>query len=141
MKRVICFRPNASDLISGVQFGLMDDGRRLSAPIDDETAELFLSIEGYVLHDVAEPAVKSKAQIAADLKKLADAAKKEADDEAAAEAAVKSEKSKAAAQAKAAAKAEAEAAAKAKAEEEKAQAVPEPVIVPVPVIAEEGEVF
>lgn len=137
MKRVICFRPNASDLISGVQFSLMDDGRRLSAPIDDDTAELFLSIEGYVLHDVAEPAVKSKAQIAADLKKLADAAKKEADDEAA----VKSEKSKAAAQAKAAAKAEAEAAAQAKAEAEKAQAVSEPVIVPVPVVAEEGEVF
>jgi FKBP-type peptidyl-prolyl cis-trans isomerase len=127
-------------MISGVAFSLMDDGRRLSAPIDDATAELFLSIEGYLLHDdVAEPAVKTKAQIAADLKKLADAAKKEADDEAAAEAAVKAEKSKAAAQAKAAAKAEAEAAAQAKAAAEKAQAVPEPVIVPV--AAEEGEVF
>ena len=47
MKRVICSRPNASDMISGVKFDLLEDGRRISVEIDDETAQMFLDVDGY----------------------------------------------------------------------------------------------
>lgn len=49
MARVICGLPNASDLISGVKFSKLDDGRKISEEIDDATATRFASIPGYEL--------------------------------------------------------------------------------------------
>jgi len=49
MAKVICTLPNASDLISGVKFVTHKLGM-ISEEIEDEVAEVFLSIKGYVLH-------------------------------------------------------------------------------------------
>lgn len=51
MPRVICDLPNASDLINGVKFELLEDGRRISEEIDEDTAENFASIPGYAFAD------------------------------------------------------------------------------------------
>ncbi|WP_438979606.1 hypothetical protein [Polynucleobacter sp.] len=147
MKRVLCTRPNASSLISGVLFSRQDDGSSLSELIDDETAEMFLSIDGYSLHEEVAAVVKSKAQIAEELQALADAAKKEAEEEAKAAGLV--EKPKAKASTKAAPKVVAPpvdvpAVVVAPVEpvapvEVKAQEAVAPVVVPP--VAEDGEVF
>lgn len=51
MPRVICSLPNAAGVISGVKFTALDDGRLISAEIDDALAERFTSIPGYELDD------------------------------------------------------------------------------------------
>ena len=79
MKRVICCRPNASTLISGVVFATTADGRHLSAEIDDATADMFLSIPGYVLDEGHEDEKKAKEQAALEAKAAADAKKAAAD--------------------------------------------------------------
>jgi hypothetical protein len=45
--KVICTRPNASTLISGVRFEACPSGGMISEEIDEETAAHFLSISGY----------------------------------------------------------------------------------------------
>jgi hypothetical protein len=48
--KVICTRPNASEEINGVKFEKHPDGiGMVSEPIDADTAQHFLSIEGYEL--------------------------------------------------------------------------------------------
>ena len=82
MKRVICGRPNASTLISGVRFSPMGDGRYISDEIDDATADMFLDVSGYSLAEEQEADKKKKEQaaldaaLAAEAKKQAAAAKK-----------------------------------------------------------------
>ncbi|MEX3764471.1 hypothetical protein [Paraburkholderia phenoliruptrix] len=49
MAKVICTLPNASELISGVKFVTHKLGM-ISEEIEDDVAEIFLSIKGYVLH-------------------------------------------------------------------------------------------
>ena len=71
MPKVICTRPNASLNINGVNFTPTEDGRGvISEEISDDTAELFLSIEGYELAEqgdqkpaaaAAKPAAKALA--------------------------------------------------------------------------------
>lgn len=59
MPRVICELPNASDEISGVKFHPLEEGGRISDEIDQNTAELFASIPGYVIdEDEREPVAK-----------------------------------------------------------------------------------
>jgi len=48
MAKVICALPNASDLINGIKFVEHKLGM-ISEEIEDEVAEVFLSIKGYVL--------------------------------------------------------------------------------------------
>lgn len=79
MKRVICSRPNASTLISGVPFTTTSDGRHISAEIDDATADMFLSIPGYILDESHEDEKKAKERAALEAKAAADAKKAAAD--------------------------------------------------------------
>lgn len=60
MPRVIRDLPNGSDLISGVKFFPLEDGRLISDEIDEEMAEMFCSVPGYTLdeEDAAPPAPK-----------------------------------------------------------------------------------
>lgn len=51
MPRVICTRPNASDLINGVRFEPHENGV-ISEQISEEEAQKFLRIPGYQLADV-----------------------------------------------------------------------------------------
>lgn len=56
MPKIICTRPNASLLISGVKFTPLEDGSGIiSEEISDEAAELFLSIPGYALAEEVAP--------------------------------------------------------------------------------------
>lgn len=55
MPKVICELPNASHEINGIAFTELDDGRMISAEIDDETAAYFTSIPGYVLEGEEAP--------------------------------------------------------------------------------------
>ena len=48
MAQIICTRPNASELISGVKFEKTDEGM-LSEEISDEQAAAFTAIPGYAL--------------------------------------------------------------------------------------------
>lgn len=93
MPRVICELPNASELISGVKFTKLDDGRMLSAEIDEETANRFATVSGYYIdledlcddneteQEALEPAAPklSKAQQAKADKEAKAKAKEEAD--------------------------------------------------------------
>lgn len=63
MPKIICTLPNASDEISGVKFTSVEGGM-LSEEIDDDAAELFLSIPGYKLAD--DEAGKKAASTSAD---------------------------------------------------------------------------
>lgn len=121
--KVICTLPNASELISGVKFKYVPDVGMVSEEIDDDTAEIFLSIAGYEPADEDEltkpvvvkkeattkPAAAPKAPTKAEL-----AAKAKADKEAADKAEAEAE---ALAKVEADAKAEKEAADKAAAAE------------------------
>lgn len=89
MPRVICALPNASDNISGVEFTLLQDGRRISAEISEEQAAIFASVPGYELDEEGEddeapppppkaPTLTKAQQKAAD-KKAADAKPKAAE--------------------------------------------------------------
>ena len=49
MAKVICTLPNASELINGVKFVSHKLGM-ISEEIEDEIAEGFLAIEGYISH-------------------------------------------------------------------------------------------
>lgn len=101
MTRVICSLPNASELISGVKFSRLDDGRLISAELDDARAERFASIPGFEIDDDFEeeqkpepppPPKLTKAQQRAAEKAAKEAAEKAAAEEAerkAAEAAAK----------------------------------------------------
>lgn len=63
MPKIICTRPNASLLISGVNFTPLEDGTGIiSEEISDEAADLFLSIDGYKVADenYSAPAVAPK---------------------------------------------------------------------------------
>lgn len=51
--RVLCTRPNAAELISGVRFTRTDDGM-LSEDISDEQAQAFAAIPGYALQAPTE---------------------------------------------------------------------------------------
>jgi hypothetical protein len=65
MKIVICTRPNASTLISGVKFSASPEGM-VSEPVEDAVADEFCSIEGYTalnedgtaIPEQADPVVK-----------------------------------------------------------------------------------
>lgn len=52
--QVLCTRPNASELISGVPFTPDADGM-LSAPITRAIADEFLAVPGYALVETIEP--------------------------------------------------------------------------------------
>lgn len=52
MQRVICTRPNASNLINGVVFEPHENGV-ISVEISEEQAQNFLRVPGYYLADVA----------------------------------------------------------------------------------------
>ncbi len=77
MPKIICTRPNASLLISGVKFTPLEDGTGvISEDVSDEAAELFLSIPGYHAAEYGDgapaapaaapkPAKQPKAQTAA----------------------------------------------------------------------------
>lgn len=75
MPKIICTRPNASLLISGVNFTPLEDGIGIiSEEISDEAAELLLSIPGYqVAHetDVAPAAAPKQAKTQAKQPKAA----------------------------------------------------------------------
>lgn len=94
MPRVICELPNASDMISGVPFHLLDDGRRISDEVAQEVAERFCSIAGYSLDedglDVEPPAPETAPKLTKAQQKAAD--KKAAEEKAATEAAAAAEK-------------------------------------------------
>lgn len=47
MFRVFCELPNASELISGVKFERLEDGRLVSEEIEEEIALAFATIRGY----------------------------------------------------------------------------------------------
>lgn len=49
MAKVICTLPNASNLISGVKFIEHKLGM-ISEEVEDDVAQAFVKIEGYVLH-------------------------------------------------------------------------------------------
>lgn len=52
MPRVICELPNASLEINGVLFEKMEDGRVRSAEVEQEIADFFLAIPGYLADGV-----------------------------------------------------------------------------------------
>lgn len=52
MPRVICDLPNAALEINGVPFEKMEDGRIRSAEVEQEIADFFLSIPGYLADGV-----------------------------------------------------------------------------------------
>lgn len=110
MARVICTLPNASELINGIAFSLLDDNTgMISAEIEQDLAERFASIPGYFLAETSgrdEAAEKEKAEAKAaadaekaakkaeaDAKKAEAAAKKDAEAKTAAEAAAKADES------------------------------------------------
>lgn len=68
MAKVICALPNASDLINGIKFVEHKLGM-ISEEIEDEVAEVFLSIKGYVL--AGKNAVKDLASQNADGQQVA----------------------------------------------------------------------
>lgn len=57
MPRVICELPNASLEINGVPFEKMEDGRIRSAEVEQEIADFFLSIPGYLADGVVAPVI------------------------------------------------------------------------------------
>lgn len=63
--QILCTRPNASELISGVRFAPGGDGM-LSEPVSRATAELFGAVPGYrivavvAVPDVPEPAKRGR---------------------------------------------------------------------------------
>lgn len=113
MTKIVCTLDNASEEISGVKFAQNEDGLMVSEDINDETADVFLSIPGYHVADgesVPKPA-------ASESKKPETAAQKKAREKAEAEAAAAQAASEAAQAAS-----EAEAAANAGASDESADA-------------------
>lgn len=55
MPRIICTLPNASELISNIKFAEHELGR-ISEEISEEVAAFFLSIPGYIAHEVKQAA-------------------------------------------------------------------------------------
>lgn len=86
MARVICSLPNASELISGVKFTVLDDGRMISAEIDDAQAARFVSIKGYELDEDDSSFEGEDSQPETPAPKLTKAQQKKADAEAKAQA-------------------------------------------------------
>lgn len=85
MFRVFCELPNASELISGVKFERLEDGRLVSEEIEEEIALTFATIRGYRVAeegDLPEPEM-TPAQKKAVLKATEAAAQKVIDDAAA----------------------------------------------------------
>lgn len=72
MPRVICDLPNAALEINGVPFEKMEDGRIRSAEVEQEIADFFLSIPGYLADGVP---VIDKTTVASTAPKAAKAAK------------------------------------------------------------------
>lgn len=57
MPRVICDLPNASLEINGVPFEKMEDGRIRSAEVEQEIADFFLAIPGYLADGDVAPVI------------------------------------------------------------------------------------
>ncbi len=63
--RVLCTRPNAAELISGVRFTRTDDGM-LSEEVSDEQAKAFAAIPGYAIQAADKPRRGRQAQAKGD---------------------------------------------------------------------------